>query len=244
MNGPRSHPNPLLRGRRFGNGAPTPKLWYRLARRIFQVTMCAMWRVRVFNRHLEPASGGALYICNHQSYLDPMLMSFALRRPMSYMARASLFRMPGFRHVIESLNALPVKRGAADTAALKEATRRLKAGGQLVVFAEGTRTTDGRIGPFLPGVAMLARRAAEWTVPVVIDGAFEAWPRWRRLPRTGSVVVQYGTPVPRDRARETKGERFVEDLRKTLIRMQTEVRRRIGKLPLDYDRPFETEGTP
>lgn len=235
MNGPRSHPNPLLRGRRFGSGAPTPKLWYRLARRIFQVTMCAMWRVRVFNRHLEPASGGALYICNHQSYLDPMLMSFALRRPMSYMARASLFRMPGFRHVIESLNAFPVKRGAADTAALKEATRRLKAGGQLVVFAEGTRTTDGRIGPFLPGVAMLARRAAEWTIPVVIDGAFEAWPRSRALPGPGSVAVQYARPIPRDEARAAEPAALLDRVRGEMIAMQADIRRRVGRPALAYD---------
>ncbi len=235
MNGPRSHPNPLLRGLRFGSGAPTPNLWYRLARRIFQVTMCAMWRVRVFNRHLEPASGGALYICNHQSYLDPMLMSFALRRPMSYMARASLFRMPGFRHVIESLNAFPVKRGAADTAALKEATRRLKADGQLVVFAEGTRTTDGRIGPFLPGVAMLARRAAEWTVPVVIDGAFEAWPRSRALPGPGSVAVQYARPIPRDEARSAEPAALLERVRREMIAMQADIRRRVSRPALAYD---------
>jgi 1-acyl-sn-glycerol-3-phosphate acyltransferase len=203
-------------------------------RRVFQVTMSALWGVRVFNRHREPPEGGAVYICNHQSFLDPMLMSLALRRPMNYMARDTLFRFPGFAGLIRSLNAFPVRRGTADTAALKEAMRRLKAAGQVVVFAEGTRTRDGRIGPLLPGVAMLARRAAQWTVPTVIDGAFECWPRWRALPRPGNVVVCYGRPIPQSEAREARPEAFMAGVRDTLVRMQADLRRRVGRPPLEY----------
>lgn len=237
MSGPRSHPNARLRGLRLPAGVQAPNPYYRFMRRLFQVCMSALWQVRVFGRHHEPAAGGAVYICNHQSFLDPMLMSFALRRPMNYMARETLFRLPGFRGLIRSLNAFPVRRAAADAAALKEAMRRLRSGGQVVVFAEGTRTRDGRIGPLLPGVAVLAQRAAEWTVPVVIDGAFEAWPRWRRLPRPGSVVVQYAPPIPQAEARTLGARAFVERVRETLIELQTDVRRRVGRPRLNYDRP-------
>lgn len=234
MKSPPSYPNPELMGWRFAEGVPRPSLHYRAMRRFFQVTMCAMWKIRVFNRRFEPAGGGAVYICNHQSFLDPMLMSLSLRRPMNYMARDSLFRLPGFREVIRSLNAFPVRRGTADTAALKEAMRRLKRGGQVVVFAEGTRTRDGRIGEFLPGVALLAQRAAEWTVPVLIDGAFEAWPRTQALPSPGSVVVQYARPISRASAREMKAAAFVAEVRGRLIEVQTEVRRRVGRPELHY----------
>jgi 1-acyl-sn-glycerol-3-phosphate acyltransferase len=150
------------------------------------------------------------------------------------MARDTLFRFPIFRQIIESLNAFPVRRGTADLTALKEAMRRLKAGGQVVVFAEGTRTTDGRIGPMLPGVAVLAQRAAEWTVPVLIDGAFEAWPRTSPLPMPGSVVVQYGEPIPQKVARKMSAEELVERVRRQLIDIQTDVRRRVGRPPLRY----------
>ncbi len=234
MKSPSSYPNPRLGGLRMPTGVPGPNLWYRIMRRFFQVTMCAVWKVRVFQRRYEPATGGALYICNHQSFLDPMLMSFALRRPMNYMARESLFRPPIFRNIIRSLNAFPVRRGEADLSALKNAMRLLKGGEQVVVFPEGTRTCDGRIGEFLPGVAMLAQRAAEWTVPVLIEGAFEAWPRWQMLPRPGSVVVRYAPPIPADDARKKSAHEFVNDVRRTLIEIQHDVRRRIGKPPLDY----------
>jgi 1-acyl-sn-glycerol-3-phosphate acyltransferase len=231
-----SYPNPLLRDWLLSGGAvQQPNLWYRVMRRFFQVGMTAVWKIRVFNRHLEPPHGGAVYISNHQSFLDPMLSSLGLRRPMNYMARDTLFRFPVFRQIIESLNAFPVRRGTADLTALKEAMRRLKAGGQVVVFAEGTRTVDGRIGPMLPGVAVLAQRAAEWTVPVLIDGAFEAWPRTSLLPMPGSVVIQYGQPIRQKVAREMTPEKLVESVRQTLIDIQTDVRRRVGRPPLHYD---------
>ena len=230
-----SHPNPLLRSWHFAEGVPGPNLWYRTLRSFFQVTMSAVWKVRVFNRHYEPASGGVAYICNHQSFLDPMLMSLALRRPMNYMARDSLFRTPGFKQLIESLNAFPVRRGTADTGAIKEAMRRIKKGHQIVVFPEGTRTHDGKIGPFLPGVALLSQRAAEWTVPVLIDGAFEAWPRSQKLPRIGNVTVQYAPPIHRSEARSYDTEQFIQRVRRTLIDMQADARRRAGRVELHYE---------
>ena len=235
MKAPGSYPNPCLRKWRFGAGVPSPNLWYRFMRRIFQVTMCPIWQIRGFGRHYEPGGGGAVYICNHQSFLDPILMGMWLRRPMNYMARESLFRAPGFKQIIESLNAFPVRRGTADTAAIKEAMRRVRSGHQAVVFPEGTRTRDGRIGPFLPGVALLSRRAAEWTVPVLIDGAFEAWPRWQMLPRPGSIVVQYAPPIHRSEARKLEPAALVEHVRRILIAMQADVRRRVGRPQLKYD---------
>lgn len=230
----RSHPNPKLRRWRFANVQP-PSPLYRFAKRFFQVTMVPLWKIRVFNRHYEPTEGGVLYICNHQSFLDPILMSFSLRRPMNYMARDSLFRFPGFRPLIQALNAFPVRRGKADTGALKEAMRRLKRGGQVVVFAEGTRTHDGRIGPFLPGVAMLAQRAAKWIVPVVIDGAYEAWPRTQALPSFGRMIVQYAPPIPQDEVRTLKPDAFINRVRDTLIEVQADVRRRAGRPALEYE---------
>jgi len=224
-----SYPNPLLRRSVWPGDVPAPSLYYRAMRRFFQVSVCAIWKVRVFNRHYEPREGSAVYICNHQSFLDPILMSFALRRPMHYMARDSLFGWGPFARLIRSLNAFPVRRGTADTAAIKESMRRLRCGGQVVVFPEGTRTLDGRIQPFLPGVAVLSQRAARWTVPVLIDGAFEAWPRSARLPRPGSIVVQYAAPISQDQAREMAAEELVGAIRTRLVEMQTALHKRLGK---------------
>jgi len=233
-----SIPNPLLDRWRLPDGVQRSNLCYRVMRAILKVSMCAGWNVRVFNRHYEPAGDGAVYICNHQSFLDPILMSFALRRPMNYMARDTLFRLPAFGRMIASVNAYPVKRATADTGALKESMRRLKAGGQVAVFAEGTRTPDGRIGGLLPGVALLAQRAAQWTVPVVIEGAFECWPRSQALPLPGGIVVQYAPPIPQAQVRDMDAKQLVDHVRGIMIGMQTDIRKRLGKPALNYDNPI------
>jgi 1-acyl-sn-glycerol-3-phosphate acyltransferase len=236
LKSPTSFPNPELSGLRLPKGVPGPSPFYIFMRRFFQVTISLGCNIRVYNRHFEPTCGGAVYICNHQSFLDPVLMSFALRRPMSYMARDTLFHVPLFKQFITALNAFPVRRGTADTGAMKEAMRRLKAGGQVVVFAEGTRTLDGRIGRFLPGVVLLAQRSAEWIIPVVIDGAHEAWPRTQMLPSPGSsLVVQYARPIHRDEAGKMDAKMFINHVRNVIVEMQTEVRRRAGRAALKYD---------
>ncbi len=229
-----SHPNNALRGWRMPEGVPSSTLWYRCCRRTLQLALATVCSTRVYNRHFEPTSGPVVYICNHQSFFDPPLMGMALRRPMNFMARDTLFRMPGFGRLISSVNAFPVRRGTGDMAAMKEGMRRVKGGGQLVVFAEGTRTQDGRIGPFLPGVALMAQRTRAVTVPVLIDGAYECWPRTQRLPSPGRIIVQYGRPIPPEESRAMKAAPFVNRVRDELIAIQADVRRRAGLPALVY----------
>jgi 1-acyl-sn-glycerol-3-phosphate acyltransferase len=235
-----SHPNPDLPYWRMAAGVERPTIFYRIMRAGCRVVFPLFCKARVFGRHNEPAEGGAVFICNHQSYLDPMLIGIGMRRPMSYMARDTLFRIGPFAKLIRAVNAFPVKRGTADTGALKEAMRRIKAGGQVLVFAEGTRTLDGRIGPLLPGVALLAQRTAQWTVPVVIDGAFESWPRTQSLPSPGNIVVQFGRAIGQDEARKRSAQEFIDLVRRQMIEIQTGLRRRAGRPALNYEETSTT----
>ena len=230
-----SYPNSHLNRLRVSFDVKPLKAWYRLAQQCTQVMMCLLWRVRVFNRRYEPSEGGVLYVCNHQSFLDPPLAAFALQRPMHFMARDTLFKGGPFQKLIESLNAFPVKRGKGDTGAMKEALRRLKRGNPLVLFPEGTRTKDGKIGKFRPGMSLLAQRGAKWTVPVLIDGAYECWPRSQKLPSLGNIVIQYGRPIPQEQTHQLDAQELADTLRQQLIEIQADVRQRIGKPPLTYD---------
>lgn len=230
-----SHPNPTLTGLWHRTDIQPLTGSYAFWRSLCHVGLPLMFKTRVFNRHYEPSSGGVVYICNHQSFIDPLLMAFGLRRPMNFMARESLFKCPGFRELIRSVNAFPIDRESGGLVGMKEAIRRLKQGGQVVVFAEGTRTKDGRIGPLMPGVSLLAKRAARWTVPVVIDGAFEAWPRTKPLPTFGSIIIQYDQPIPQSIAAKMKPQDFVDMVRARMISMQTDMRRRIGRAAISYE---------
>lgn len=124
-----------------------------------------------------------------------MLVGAFLSRPMHSMARESLFRAFGLSWLLPRICAHPVRRGASDLRALKEAIDLLKGGACLLVFPEGTRSRDGSLGAVRSGVAFLARRAGVPVVPALVEGTFRAWPRHRALPLPAKVEVFYEPPI-------------------------------------------------
>lgn len=177
------------------NDQPRIRLGYELSRRIAQLGFLTLFSGRAFGINHVPRTGGVLLVSNHQSFLDPILATLALPREGNYMARDSLFHNPRFKRLIEYYNAFPVKRDSADMRAIKETLRRLRAGQLVLAFPEGTRTTDGDIGPMRGGVVLLARKTRVPIVPMVILGAFEAWPRTQKLPRRHQIILAYDPPL-------------------------------------------------
>jgi 1-acyl-sn-glycerol-3-phosphate acyltransferase len=169
-----------------------------------------------------------LVVSNHQSYLDPILAAIPIYRPFNPMARATLFKLTPFRWLIRSLYAFPVKLGRADIGAMKEALRRLRAGRIVLVFPEGTRTRDGSIGKLQAGIIVMAQRAGVPVLPMVIEGAYECWPRGRALPTLGPVRVIYGEVVVAEQVQAAPVEETIEEVRRRMMELQTEVRRKEG----------------
>jgi 1-acyl-sn-glycerol-3-phosphate acyltransferase len=200
-------------------------LWI-VARAMFRMMFVLAFRVRVFGQLNVPRRGGVLIVSNHQSYLDPALLSLGFERSASFMARRTLFRNPAFGWLIATLNAFPVTRGGLDIAAMREAVRRLQNGECLVIFPEGTRTSDDSIAPLRPGIRAIVERANVPIVPAVIEGAFEAWPRGS-TPRIGEISVLYGRAIrPEEHSRLSRSE-LVERLQSELSRLQTKLRKRM-----------------
>ncbi len=196
------------------------RLYYRFCRFLCHWFCTLYLRSRISGRRNVPAHGGVLLVCNHQSFMDPVLAAMALPRECSYMARDTLFHNPVFGRLIESLNAFPVRRGEADLSAIKETLRRLRQGGIVVIFPEGTRTSDGRIGPMLPGLAAIAKKAQVPLVPTLIDGVYQAWPKGQAFPSPADVIIEYGEPLwPRD-YQDCSAEELMDTLRSRLLAMQ------------------------
>ncbi len=193
-------------------------IWYGFLRILSQLVFPAFWRYRSFGRENVPRSGGVLIVCNHQSYADPLLIGVGLNRQIHIMARRSLFhKFILFRWLILSLNAFPLNDSGVDVGAMKEAIRRLKRGNIVLLFPEGTRTSDGSIGGIHLGIASIARRSGSPVVPAVIDGAFEAWPRVRKLFRFGPAVkVAFGPALYCDGS----AEEFMEEVSSRMLRLQ------------------------
>jgi len=202
------------------------RLWYRFWQQMAFVVFVFVFGLRVYHRHRFPRTGGVLVVANHQSYLDPMLAAAGMPRPLHPMARESLFRFAPFAWLIRSLHAFPVERGTADLGAVREALRRLRGGAVVLMFPEGTRTRDGSVGPLHGGPVAIAARAGVPIVPMVIDGAFEAWPRARRLPRPCPIRVACGRPVAVSGPAAKDAQRVAAGLREQIIALQAELRGR------------------
>lgn len=209
------------------------RLWYRFCRSLCHLAFLGLCRGRVFGATHVPLSGAVLLVCNHQSFLDPVLATLALRRECHYMARDTLFRGGLFERLIVSLNALPIRRSSADLSAIKETLRRLRLGALITVFPEGTRTPDGRVRAMQPGVVMLARRAGALLVPTLILGAYECWPRQARLPRPHPVIVAYGQPLTPAEMQSRDDEECMGMVRARILEMME----RYTRHPLIRDRP-------
>lgn len=171
------------------------RLWYQFLHVTCRLAGVMVFRIRCFGREHVPRDGGVLVLSNHQSNFDPVLIGLACDRRLNYLARESLFKFAPFRWLIRSLDAIPIDREGTGLAGLKETLRRLKAGEMVLIFPEGTRTTDGELQELKPGFCAVARRGNAALVPVAIDGAWQAWPRTNKLPRPGVIRICFAPAI-------------------------------------------------
>ncbi len=152
-------------------------------------------RWEVAGRRHVPQTGGVLLIANHTSYADPPIVGAACPRPVHFLAKAELFRIPLLSGLIRRTHAFPVRRGGADRAALRQAIRLLREGKVLLIFPEGTRSPDGRLQELELGAAFIALSAPAQVVPVAIIGADHLLPRGKPILLPAKLRLSFGPPL-------------------------------------------------
>jgi len=168
---------------------------YEVMKALAALIMRLFVRLEAHGTEHIPRRGPALLVANHSSVLDPPLVGVVAPRPLYYLAKAELFRIPLFGAFFRAINVRPVERNGADPKALRLALRILKDGHALLVFPEGTRGEGGVLGTAKGGAGMLALLSRAPVVPAYIEGSWRVLPRGRVIPRPGRVRVRFGAPL-------------------------------------------------
>jgi 1-acyl-sn-glycerol-3-phosphate acyltransferase len=206
----------------------TALVWYRLVQLVAASLFAAFRGVRATGKDHVPGSGGVILISNHLSYLDVFVLGLLLPRPLNYVARSTLF-FPPLGALIRSVGGFPIQREGMGTSGLKETLHRLRDGGIVVLFPEGTRSRDGELGELKPGIAALASRARVPIVPAAVAGTFEAWPRGRCCPRPHAIRVHYGKPILPEEFDDRPPQAVVELIRSRLAASLIEARQGLAR---------------
>ena len=168
---------------------------YRSSWLIFRAMFAVYFRWRCFNTDRVPSVGPVILAANHASYLDPPLVGAALRRPLSYLARDTLFRFPPIAWLLHRWHVLPVDREGGGAAGLRKTLEALANDRAVIIFPEGTRTRTGQLQPVRSGIGLIVLKSGAPVVPVRVFGTFEAYGRQARFPRPHPVAIKYGKSI-------------------------------------------------
>lgn len=164
-------------------------LTYDVCSWIVKMSLGVGWSLRTTGRENIPETGPVLLLANHQSYLDPPAIGSSINRHVAYLARKQLFANPAFGFLIRVLNAVPVDQEGIAKEGLKGILAKLQQGWPVLVFPEGSRSYDGQMQPFKPGVLLLVKRVQCPIVPIGVAGAFAAFPRYNKFPHPSPLFL-------------------------------------------------------
>ncbi|MDB5035824.1 MAG: 1-acyl-sn-glycerol-3-phosphate acyltransferase [Chlorobi bacterium] len=156
-------------------------------------------RVKVHAHGAEnlPLTTNYVYLASHSSYLDILALGATVPDPIRFIFKEEITRVPIFGWGLALGPYIQIDRADARNAmaSIEKAAGEIRDGASVVIFPEGTRTSDGRLGPFKRGGFMLATRSGVPMVPVAIQGSYELLSRrdWKVKP--GTIDITFGTPI-------------------------------------------------
>jgi len=164
---------------------------------------------------------GAIFMANHTSAADIIVLFIALARDVRFVAKKELFWVPFLGWSMWLAGFIPVDREKKDRAreAFDEIGKKLRKGVSILVFPEGTRSRNGKLGEFKKAGFLLAMRTGLPIVPVGISGARAVLGADGILVRRGRIVVRVGDPVPSDGYSFAQRAEYVAKVRAEILRL-------------------------
>lgn len=181
-----------------------------------------------------PEEGHVVFVSNHQSHYDALVNFAHIRKHTRYVAKAELFKIPVFGGAMRRAGNIRVERtgGGGDRARLSDAVRAVQERVSVLFFAEGTRSTDGRLRPFKKGAAALAIQAGVPVVPMAVSGTRLILPKGGRAVRWGQkVALVVGEPIPTAGLTLQDRDALTLKLEDAVAQLYAEACRRSGDVP-------------
>lgn len=174
---------------------PAVAVFYACASGLMALVLRVFGRWEVRGRENVPRRGALIVVANHLHNADPPLLAASVPRRIHFMAKVEFFRRRASRLPIGLFGGFPVRRDAADLAALRAAQELLKAGEAIGLLPEGTRNKSGiAMQRAHPGAALLALRSRAAVLPVAITGT-EQIRGLGILLRRRRITVTIGPPI-------------------------------------------------
>jgi acyl-[acyl-carrier-protein]-phospholipid O-acyltransferase/long-chain-fatty-acid--[acyl-carrier-protein] ligase len=178
-----------------------------LLRLVLWMVTHSIYRIRVEGRENIPETGGALFVANHMSLVDALLLLASTDRPIRFLMYKGIYDLPFVKPGAKMIRAIPISselRPREMLQSLREASNAIRAGEVVCIFAEGQITRIGQLLPFRRGMERIMKGVAAPIVPVNLDGvwgsifSFERgrflWKTPRSIPYP--VTVSFGKPMP------------------------------------------------
>ncbi len=143
---------------------------YKIIRGAAAVVGKIVYRVKYIGRENEPKEGGFIVIANHSTFMDPLFVACALKRPVAFMAKSELTKNAFMRWAFKVCNVVPINRGESDIAALRKTCDIVNNGEVTGIFPQGTRIHCHELSAetAMPGIGLIAVRSKAPIVPVSI----------------------------------------------------------------------------
>ena len=189
------------------------------------IIISIVYRLRPTGLENIPAKGPAIVVCNHVSYMDPIILSGSIQRPMRFVMWFKIFQIPLLNFIFKTMKAIPIAGAREDVQIMDDAFEKvdaeLAAGNIVCIFPEGGITRDGEIARFRPGIEKIIARRPVPVVPVALGRLWGSWFSRRRdgalriLPGRllARVPVTVGKPVKPSEVTAARLELLVRTLR-------------------------------
>jgi len=165
--------------------------WYTLSKIVARF----FFNFRLVHPERMIEEGPLILASNHQSYFDPPLVGICSQRDVHYLARKTLLQIPLLGKLLPHINVILVDRDGNDMSALKTVIRTIKSGKGVVLFPEGTRSTDGDLHPAKAGIGLVIAKTRAPVQPMRLFGSYEAFPKGSGHISLTPITVVIGEPI-------------------------------------------------